>query len=613
MASPGRRPSLGRLRPGVGTRRPGRRGPRLDHRPRLGLVIVAVVATAVGIAAGLAVLLTPVLASLEEQTLSVRFSLRSAPAPRDITIVGVDDPSFARLNQRWPFPRSWHGRVLEQLRRAGARAIFVDLQFTEPTTPTQDLALFHALGRVGGAVLATTEAHNGHSDVMGGDANLALVHSRAAAAMLPVQQGGVVEWFPYREDGLPTPAVAIAQRALGRSFREAALPGSRAYVDYQGPPGTFTELSYADVLRGHFDPALVRGRVIVLGATSPSLQDVHATPTASGELMSGPELQANAIWTMLHGLPLRPSPLALDLALVLAAALAAPLIRLRRPAVWAAGVLPGFAALYLVAGQWAFDHGVVLPILAPVAALAAAGVATMLGSHLLVTLELHATQREIVQRLARAAESRDDGTARHLERIGLLCYALARAVGFSRRDARVLRQASTLHDVGKIAIPDAVLLKPGKFDAADRLVMNEHAEFGAQILGGSRTELVRLASEIARTHHERWDGTGYPRGLSGPAIPLSGRICSICDVFDALISRRRYKAGWSFEAAVDEIRTGSATAFDPELVEVFLRIAPRLYRSLTERDDPDLHPAEAASDPVGEPVGTAAEPVAAVG
>jgi CHASE2 domain-containing sensor protein len=555
-----------------------------------------------GAAIGIVIVRAPLLAGLEQSTLTARFSLRSDAPPAGVAVVAIDDRSFAALGHPWPFPRSWDGRVLTQLHRAGARAVFFDVQFTEPTTPAQDGALVDALGRTGGATLATTETDgHGHSGVLGGDTNLAVVHSQAAASAFPVDQGGVIERLPEELDGLATPAVVVAQRLQGHLPSRTLFGGGGAYIDYQGPPGTFPTLSFADILRGRFAPSAVRGKVIVIGATSPTLQDLHATPVASDELMSGPEIQANSIWTVLHGIPLRPASDFLVILLAILASLVAPLVWFRRSAAAVAVATPLAAMAYLAGDQIAFNAGVVVPVVGPLAALVLSAAATLVASHLLVTGELHATQFEIVQRLGRAAEARDGATGRHLERMTVLCEQLAKAAGLGRRQARLLRRASALHDVGKIAIPDAILLHPGIFQPHERQIMTTHATLGAQMLAGSSTSLIQMAEVLALTHHERWDGTGYPAGLAGEDIPLEGRICAICDVFDALISSRRYKPGWTLEAAVAEIERESGSHFDPGLTGLFLDIAPRLYRELATQLDPDFAPADPGEDPDDEP------------
>jgi HD-GYP domain-containing protein (c-di-GMP phosphodiesterase class II) len=568
-------------------RRTGRLGPTRRFAPRApGLAAAA--AALLAAALGLAIVFAPLLQSLEASTLSARFSLR-AGHPTGMAVVAIDDRSFAQLGHPWPFPRSWHGQILEHLRAAGARAVFYDVQFTEPTTPAQDTALYDALRTTGGAILATTETDgHGHSQVLGGDANLAQVHSRAAVSNFPVGAGGVIDRMPYAYGGLDTAPVVMAERLLGRAPDRALFRGPGAYIDFQGGPGSFPTLSFSDVLRGTFPASAVRGKVVVVGAASPSLQDLHPVPGPSDALMSGPELQANAIWTALHGVPLRPAPAALIVAIILLAAAVAPMARWRRsvPAVLGCTLLG--AAGYVVLAQVGFDAGLVLPVVGPLATFGLAAVATLAGSHLLITRELRATQLEIVHRLGRAAELRDGETGRHLERMAFMVERLALAAGLSRREAKLLRSASALHDVGKISIPDEILLKPGRFEEPEREVIKTHAAAGARMLAGSATSLIQLAEMIARTHYERWDGSGYPAGLMGEEIPLAGRICSLCDVFDALVSRRRYKDSWSLEATLSEIQRGAGAAFDPDLTQTFLRIAPRLYRELVDRVDPDV-------------------------
>jgi putative two-component system response regulator len=186
------------------------------------------------------------------------------------------------------------------------------------------------------------------------------------------------------------------------------------------------------------------------------------------------------------------------------------------------------------------------------------------------TEELRETQLEVVRRLAQAAESRDGDTGQHIERMSLLCERLATALGWSVAEAELLRHAAALHDVGKIGIPDRVLLKPGKLDGEEWKIMKTHATIGASMLADSRSELLQLAESIARTHHERWDGTGYPARLRGEEIPIAGRICSICDVYDALVSPRPYKVAWAVEDALAEIASQSGRRFDPQLVEAFI-------------------------------------------
>jgi putative nucleotidyltransferase with HDIG domain len=188
------------------------------------------------------------------------------------------------------------------------------------------------------------------------------------------------------------------------------------------------------------------------------------------------------------------------------------------------------------------------------------------------TAELERSREETLQRLARAAEWRDDETRQHAERIGRTAALLAAELGLDDATCAHLRSAAPLHDIGKIATPDAILLKRGRLTDEEMVIMRRHAQAGAQILSGSESAVLRLAEEIARTHHERWDGQGYPHGLSGREIPLSGRIVAVADVFDALTHARPYKPAWPLAAALEEIRRGAGTHFDPAVVAAFERL-----------------------------------------
>jgi CRP-like cAMP-binding protein len=191
------------------------------------------------------------------------------------------------------------------------------------------------------------------------------------------------------------------------------------------------------------------------------------------------------------------------------------------------------------------------------------------------TEELRRTHLEIVRRLAQAAEWHDDATGRHVSRMSRLAQRLALAAGMDPERADMLLQASALHDIGKIGIPDRVLLKPGRLDDEEWTLMMTHTTIGAQLLAGSRSDVIQMAERIALSHHERWDGNGYPHGLAGEAIPLESRICTIADVFDALVSERPYKQPWPVDEALAEIARMSGSAFEPRLAAVFLgEVAP---------------------------------------
>jgi len=186
--------------------------------------------------------------------------------------------------------------------------------------------------------------------------------------------------------------------------------------------------------------------------------------------------------------------------------------------------------------------------------------------------EVEESQIEVLERLARAAEFRDDDTGQHTQRVGLAAALLARKLGQSEDQVSLIQRAAPLHDVGKIGISDLILLKPGKLTPEEFESMKSHARVGATLLAGGRSELMRLAECIALTHHERWDGSGYPQGLKAEEIPVEGRILAIVDVFDALTHERPYKQAWPVEAAVAEIASQSGRQFDPHAVEAFLAL-----------------------------------------
>ena len=202
------------------------------------------------------------------------------------------------------------------------------------------------------------------------------------------------------------------------------------------------------------------------------------------------------------------------------------------------------------------------------------------------TEELRRTRLQVVQRLGMAAEYRDEETGNHILRMSHISALLARSVGWSSANCELMLHASPMHDIGKIGIPDAILLKPGKFEPHEWEIMKTHSTIGGKLLAGDDTDLLRMAQQIALTHHEKWDGSGYPAGLSGEDIPMSGRIAALADVFDALTSVRPYKNAWSIEEAVNMITENSGRHFDPALVNVFLEKLPEILEIRSRFDDP---------------------------
>jgi putative two-component system response regulator len=222
------------------------------------------------------------------------------------------------------------------------------------------------------------------------------------------------------------------------------------------------------------------------------------------------------------------------------------------------------------------------------------------------TRELEDAKLEMLDRLALAAEYRDDATGQHADRIGRTSELLALAMGVDAAEAALIGHAARLHDIGKIGIADDLLLKPGKYTAAEVAAMELHPSIGARILSGSTNELLMLAEQIALTHHERWDGRGYPLGLAGEAIPIPGRIVTVADVFDALTHRRPYKEAWPIPVAVREILGEAGTKFDPRVTEAFARLD---HTMLVQT--PAVRPAIVETSPVHREPGAATDAEAA--
>ncbi|MDH5649065.1 MAG: response regulator [Gammaproteobacteria bacterium] len=202
------------------------------------------------------------------------------------------------------------------------------------------------------------------------------------------------------------------------------------------------------------------------------------------------------------------------------------------------------------------------------------------------TRALQETRLQVVRRLGRAAEYRDNETGLHIIRMSKISALLGRASGMSETESELLLHASPMHDIGKIGIPDEVLLKPGRFVPEEWEIMKTHTTIGADILSGGGSSLLDMASEIALTHHEKWDGSGYPGGLERENIPLVGRIVALADVYDALTSERPYKKAWSAADAVNYIKTNRGVHFDPRLVEIFLDQLPGIQEISQEYAEP---------------------------
>jgi adenylate cyclase len=369
---------------------------RRNRRLRTLLLLAAAVAV-VGVA--LALDLTDALQRLENTTVNERFTIRGKQKPpNDVVIVGVDDKTFDDLKQQWPFRRKYHAKVIRNLTKAGASVVAYDFEFTDPQTSgnsqrdiADDNALIMAVRAQPRTVMATTEvdaAQKGNAKVriFGGAEGLKYSRAIPGNGNYALDSDGRIRHVAFRIDTLESLAIAAARAKLGGHLR---LPsGDWAWIDYKGDTPSLRTLSFSDVYRGKFPASAVRGKVVVVGATHPSLHDQHATSTTGGGLMPGPEIQASAVVTALEGFPLKNAPGWLEVVMIVALGVLAPLaaLRLRILPVLALGVLA--LAAFLVGAQLVFnDHGIVMRVVYPVVAGVGALLATALIHGVTVAFE----------------------------------------------------------------------------------------------------------------------------------------------------------------------------------------------------------------------------------
>lgn len=377
------------------------------------LRVTLLILVAVG-AAGLAVLgyATDALRSLELNTVDTRFSIRGErKPPPNLVVVGVDEDTFAALpNERWPYTHDLHAKVVDRLRRDGAKVIAIDIQFSEPSnTDEETLALLDSISRAGRVVVSTTQVDpRGNGDAFlyyvpqkvldskkRGAVNAWLkreVGVTVSDGLFPNDPGGVIRRLSSKTDGLSSFPIAAAQRATGKRIDSADLGGDTAYIDFYGKPGRIKEVSYSDVLQGRSKPGEFRGKIVVVGATIPVLQDVHPTSTSGDDQMSGPEIQATAIGTALAGFPLQESPSGLDVALIVLLGIAVPLTSLRLSALRAAAIALVLGGAYAVVAQLAFNGGTILPVVYPLAGLALSAVGALGVYYLTEAIERERTR-----------------------------------------------------------------------------------------------------------------------------------------------------------------------------------------------------------------------------
>ena len=365
-------------------RRSEMKAPREQLLRAAALLTVALFATGVGTLA----YTNHLLRRPEQETIDARFQIRGTERQRTarLVLVNIDAATFSyfrNLNEhaQWPFPRRYHARVIDELHRAGAKVIAFDVQFTEPTDRVDDDALIEAVGHARNMVLSTTEVGlNGSTDVLGGEAVLREVGARAANTSVIPDSDGVIRGTQYSIGGLKTFGVAVAEADTGRPVPVSLFGGisSPVPIDYAGPPGTVRSISYSRVYAGRFPAGMFAGKIVIVGASAPTLQDLHQTPMSGSSPMAGDEVLANAAATVLAGIPLRKaSSLATVLLIVLLALLVCVAgMRFGTLGVALAGL--GTLVLWTLSAQLAFDSGTLLDYSDPAASLMLATGGTVL-------------------------------------------------------------------------------------------------------------------------------------------------------------------------------------------------------------------------------------------
>jgi adenylate cyclase len=358
---------------------------RRRQRRTVALLIVAVLAATIGVLA----YATHLLRRSENQTIDARFSIRGASkAPRDFVLVQIDNATLqqlarAKLHSEFPFPRRYDATVIDHLRTAGARTIALDLEFTHETDVRDDNALIEAVARAHGkTVLAASEvARDGTTDVFGGPPNgpklLRELGARVAEVRLVVDSDGATRRFAHSYNKLASLPVVTAEVASGRRVPASLFNDGTLPIDFAGPPETFRAISYSKVLKGEFAPGAFSGKIAIVGASAPILQDVHTTATTGSGQMAGDEIVANATDTLLRGVPLKDAPGWLNVLLIVLLGVAVPLgsLRLRRLRSLVDAI--ALALLFTVATQIAFDSGLISSFVYPLLALVLGTIGTI--------------------------------------------------------------------------------------------------------------------------------------------------------------------------------------------------------------------------------------------
>lgn len=536
----------------------------------------------------------------------------------DVTITGV--PEGLLDND------GYLGQQMAEADVVGARYFYFDHATTE-ARPARPGVGFDGL-------LDAIDADSAHGVLDNVDAIASQTRSSGFVNM-GVDDDGVLRRLPllieYGDVLHPSLALAATMRALDVSSGQLvtgrdgaslvigphAVPvdhRGRALLRFDGPPARYPSVSAVDVLAGRHAPQDLRGKVVIVGSSAVGLRDRHRTSLS--RTFSGAKVQSALVQNILDGRVLRAPAwgghAALVLGLLLALAQGALFVAGRRLPTLGLATLAAVVLLGMLAFAAFSQRGLVLPIAVPVltaSIVLAAAFATRLTlqqRHVRRWRKQLENARQVtIESMSAVAETRDPETGAHIKRTQHYVRAVARRLRdighytdiLTDEHIHLLFLSAPLHDIGKVGVPDHILLKPGPLTEDEWVVMRRHAEFGRKIILSTSQHIegdnfLSVAAEIAATHHEKWDGSGYPAGLQGQAIPLSGRIMAVADIYDALVNRRCYKAPFPHAQAMEMMRQLRGTTFDPVVLDAFFAIEDEITRIVSDFRDEE----EASAD-----------------